>query len=207
MCVYIYPMVWLLCREGHRMSICASRLGEDCQNGTCQCRHYQGRLWMQKCYPLALLSLEKVSTGSCVSVSLFKICKWFSFTYDIWSKSFKTAPFVLNSGLWESAWKTFKGGFFILYHSMVLLDIILINFMFWGPVSPMKDLRLGCLMWRKNPSTSGESSIFLRSSRMWVTMPGVGILARAWVCLSYLSPCGSLLLCYGGVVHLIFRET
>ena len=105
--------------------------------------------------------------------------------YDL--GAFQTSAFVLNPAWPESAYKSFKGRFFIPYSFMVLLDVIPIGFMFHGLDSPVQDSRLGYLIRNTNPSTSGESSYFWDLSRKWVTMPGVGFLARTWICLSYLS--------------------
>ena len=56
---------------------------EGTKNGTHQLHHHQARMSLQKWCPPALLSPEKVTAGSCLSGSLFKINKWVSLTYDL----------------------------------------------------------------------------------------------------------------------------
>ena len=71
--------------------------------------------------------------------------------------AFQTSAFVLNPAWPESAYKSFKGRFFIPYSFMVLLDVIPIGFMFHGLDSPVQDSRLGYLI--RNTNQIGRAHV------------------------------------------------
>lgn len=145
------------------MSSGTSKLEEDCLSGNCQHQHQQGRLRLQKWCSVALPSLERVPTSSCLSGSHFKIGKWVSFTNG--PGAFQTAASALGYRVGESMYEPFKSEFSISQSSMGLLDVIPFIFQsqsFWELVSSIEDARVGVLVQGQTPCSSGKSSVFLR---------------------------------------------
>ena len=84
-----------------------------------------------------------VPTRSYLSDRCFKISKWVAFTYG--PCAFQSGVFVLGFELDESVHDLIKSRFFILYNSMIFLDVFPISFqslVFWGFVSPVQDLKV-----------------------------------------------------------------
>lgn len=73
--------------------------------------------------------------------------------------------------------ESFKSRFSIPYSFIVFLGIILAGFqsqMFWGLVSPVKDLRIGVLgVELKSLAHQGNNSYLGDSSQLWITVTEV----------------------------------
>lgn len=69
----------------------------------------------------------------------------------------------------------------------------------------MQNPRVALPIMEQKLLTLQGNSIFLRSSQLWVPVPGVGFLARAYLCLSYPSQCHPFTICCRGTIHLVFR--
>lgn len=150
------------------------------------------------------LFLERVPAGSWSSGSCFKMSNWVSFTFGL--GAFQTAAFGLGLRASESACKPFKSGFSIPYISVVLQDLIPVYIKFEGLISLVHDPRVEVLdVGHKPPCSSGKSSIFLKSLLIVGHCAWGGVLAKACLCLSYLSQIRPFIFCCEGTVHLVSR--
>ena len=156
---------------------------------------------------LPLLSLEKVPAGSWLSSNHFKISKWVSLAYGLGTLQILALALALSTN-W-SLHKPFKSSSSIPYSSMVLLDLVPIDFQnqaFEGEGAYLSSARLkgeGAWCGVQSLHFSGEISIFWGSLLIvghcfWGGVPGETMSLP-------LLPI-SMCLFYGGTVHLVLRS-
>lgn len=127
--------------------------------------------------------------------------------FHTFSKHFSNCCFCTGPGASQSTHEPFKGGFSILYSSIVLPDVILDGFTFWRLISLDQNQKFGM------PDPVEQKPLEPKGKfRSFEIPPRCGILSLRWGfwqehnLLSYPSWCCPFALCCGDAVHPVFTN-